>query len=214
MVDSGTMLRRALPRFAILAALALCAAHAPVSGGDAPALVDRWKSDRVLPQAIRNVLIVGIAADEHARRAFEDRFVTMLRARGGEASTSYSIVPDLRAERDSAAVLGALFARRVEGVITVRLRPFDKKTPEPERAAAWKSAMAGPEPVRDYVAAALRDFDTKTKQFGAEVVFWSMDDEKRVWAGRFSGYSLKALRNHAPGMVQVVLDDMRFAGLY
>jgi len=207
-------MRRALLRSAILVALFLCAAHAPVVGDDTPALADQWTSGRVLPQKIRNVLIVGITPDAQARRAFEDRFVTLLRARGGEAITSYSIVPDLTAERDPAAVLGALFARRVEGIITVRLRPFDKKTPEPERAAAWKTAMATPEPVRDYIAAALRDFDTKTKEFGAEVAFWSMDDERRVWAGRFPGESLKGLRSRASEMVQVLLDEMRFEGLY
>jgi hypothetical protein len=207
-MPSLTFVRRAL-----LIALALCAAGVPAAGADHPALADRWRDEKPVPPDVRKVLIVGITADNAARRRFEDRFVTLLRARSVEAITSYSIVPDLGAERDPAAVLGALFERRVEGVITVRLAPLDK-TPEEERAAAWRAAMAKQDQAREYVDAALRGFDVEADEFGAEVAYWSMDDGRRVWAGRFPGESMKRLRKEASAMVQTVIDEMRFAGLF
>jgi hypothetical protein len=206
------MPHRAPLRYAILAALALGAA--PIAADDIPALADRWKAAPTVTPGIRNVLVVGITPDSRARRAFEDRFVTLLRARGGEAITSYSIVADLTAERDPAAVLGALFARRVEGVITVRLVPLDDTKAERAWAAGWRAAAGGPEPVRDHIEAGLRGFQAKADEFGVEVAFWSMDDERRIWAGRFAAYPLKTLRKRASGMVQVVIDEMRFQGLY
>jgi hypothetical protein len=212
------MSRPPLLRRVLLFALALCAAGLPAAGlpaggADLPAIADRWRSDTPIPPDVRKVLIVGITADNAARRRFEDRVVTLLRARTVEAITSYSIVPDLRAERDTAAVIGALFERRVEGVITVRLRPLDE-TPEEQRAAAWRDAMAKPERAREYVDAALRDLDTEAKEIGAEVAYWSMEDGHRVWAGRFHGAKIKTLRKEASAMAQTAIDEMRFAGLF
>jgi hypothetical protein len=214
MVDSAIMSRRALLLCPVLVALTLIGTGAPAAGADSPALADRWKSDQGVPPSMRKVLVVGITPDVQARRRFEDRVVTLLRARGVEAITGYSIVPDLGAERDTAAVLGALFGQRVEGVITVRLRPLDDKTKEEERAAAWRASMEEPEKARDYVDAALRDFVVEAKELGAEAAYWSMDDGRRIWAGRFPGASIKRLRKQAAQMCQAVIDDMRFVGLF
>src|SRR5262245_47524139 len=168
MVDSGAMSRRAFLLAAALAAAAFCASIAPAVSGDAPALVDRWKSATGVPPGLRKVLVVGIVRDPRTRRTFEDRCVTLLRARGVEAVTSYSIVPDLAAGRDTAEILGELFAQRVEGLITVRLTPLDD-TPEEQRSAAWHSAMGGTERPRAYVESALRALDTEAEDFGVEV---------------------------------------------
>ena len=207
------MSRRAFLLAAALAAVALAAAIVPAVSGDAPGLVDRWKSATGVPPGLRKVLVVGIVRDPKTRRTFEDRCVTLLRARGVEAITSYSIVPDLPTDKDTAEILGALFAQRVEGLITVRLVPLDD-TPEEKRSAAWHTAMEGAERPRAYVEAGLRDLNTEADDFGVEVVYWSVDDARRIWAGRFAGASLKRLRKNASAMVQTVIDEMRFVGLY
>jgi len=207
------MRRRALLRSAALAVLALCTARVPAAHAEAPGLADRWKDAQAIRPALRKVLVVGITPDAHARRAFEDRFVTLLRARGVEAITSYSIVPDLGAERDAAAVRDAFLAQRVEGLITVRLTPLEHP-PEEAWAAGWREAVARPERARDYVETGLRGFDAKSSKFGVEAAFWSMDDGRRIWAGRFKGQSIKYLRGHASEMVQSVIDEMVFQGLF
>ncbi len=213
MVDSGPMRRRAILRSAALAVLALCTAGAPTALAQAPGLADRWKDAQAIRPALRKVLVVGITPDAHARRAFEDRFVSLLRGRDVEAITSYSIVPDLGAAQDPATVRDALLAQRVEGLITVRLTPLgDPK--EEAWAAGWREAMTGPERAREYVETGLRAFDAKSSKFGVEVAFWSMDDGRRIWAGRFKGQSIKFLRGHASEMAQSVIDEMVFQGLF
>jgi hypothetical protein len=207
------MSRSAVLLVAGLATVAFCASIIPAVSGDAPGLVDRWKSATGVPPGLRKVLVVGIVRDPKTRRTFEDRFVTLLRARGVEAITSYSIVPDLAAGRDTAEVLGALFAQRVEGLITVRLRPLDD-APEEQRAAAWHTAMDGTERPRAYVESALGAMATEADDYGAEAVYWSVDNGRRIWAGRFPGASAKRLRKDASAMVQTVIDEMRFVGLY
>jgi len=213
MLDSEIMRRRAFLRSAVLAALALCTAGVPAAQAQAPGLADRWKDAQAIRPALRKVLVVGITPDAHARRAFEDHFVSLLRGRGVEAITSYSIVPDLGAERDPAKVRDALLAQRVEGLITVRLTPLEDP-PEEAWAAGWRETMTAPERARDYVETGLRAFDAKTKKFGVEVAFWSMDDGRRIWAGRFKGQKLKYLRAHASEMVRSVIDEMVFQGLF
>jgi hypothetical protein len=207
------MSRRTSAPLAVFAAVVLGAIVASVALADSPGLADRWKNATGVAGSLRKVLVVGIVRDPKARRTFEDRAVTLLRARGAEAITSYSIVPDLAAGRDTAEILGALFRERVEGLITVRLRPIDD-TPEEQRAAAWRTEMERTERPRDYVEAALRAMDTEASDFGAEVVYWSVDDGRRIWAGRFPGASIKRLRKDASAMVQTAIDEMRFEGLF
>src|SRR5262245_64135461 len=142
MVDSGLMPRRtAVPSALVAATLLLAAIAPPVSAADIPGIVDRWEDTQAAKPGVGKVLVVGIVHDPKARRGFEDRFVTLLRARGTEAITGYSIVPDLQAERNPAVVLKALFDRQVDAVITVRLKPVDKTT-EPAWAGGWREAMA------------------------------------------------------------------------
>lgn len=193
--------------------LALCTARAQNAHAQVPGLEDRWMNAQGIPPGMRKVLVVGITPDAHARRAFEDRFVSLLRGREVEAITGYSIVPDLGAERDTAKVRDALLAQRVEGLITVRLTPLGDPTEE-AWAAGWREAMTGPERARDYVDTGLRAFDAKASKYGVEVAFWSMDEGRRIWAGRFKGQKLKYLRKHASEMVRSVIDEMVFKGLF
>ena len=213
MLDSKIMRRRAILPVAVLTALALCFACAQDARGQAPGLEDRWKDAQAMRLAMRKVLVVGITLDAHARRAFEDHFVSLLRGREVEAITGYSIVPDLGAERDTAKVRDALLAQRVGGLITVRLAPLGDP-PEEAWAAGWREAMTAPERARDYVDTGLRAFDVKASKYGVEVAFWSMDDGRRIWAGRFKGQKLKYLRGHASEMVRSVIDEMVFQGLF
>jgi hypothetical protein len=213
MVDSGIMSRLTVVPRTFLVAGVLCSMLAGGAAANVPGLADRWEDTQAAHPGLGKVLVVGLVHDPKARRGFEDRFVTLLRARGTEAITGYSIVPDLQAERNPAVVLKALFDRQVEAVITVRLKPVDKTTEE-TWAAGWREEMARPERARDYVDAALRGFDPEAKELGAEVVLWSLEESRRVWAGRFPRQKLKFLRKHAGEMSQAAIDEMRFVGLF
>ena len=113
---------------AIVATAALeTAVVAPPVFADEPGLADRWMDPAAARIGLHKVLIVGITKDPKARRRFEDRLVTVLRTHNTEGVTSYSIVPDLQAPGDPEPIMKTLFAERVDGVISVRLKPVDAK---------------------------------------------------------------------------------------
>lgn len=201
---------------AIGALLLACAVCAPAAFADEPGLADRWMDPAAARIGLHKVLIVGIAKDPAARRRFEDRFVSALRAHNTEGVTSYSIVPDLQAPRDREEVLRILFAQRVDGVITVRLKPVDAKSEE-AWAAGWSAAQAEPQRARAYVEASLKETNPEADDFGAEVTLWSLgsaDTGRRIWAGRFPRQSIKYLRKHVNEMVQLVINEMQYKDLF
>jgi hypothetical protein len=193
-----------------------CAVFASAVVADDPGLVDRWMDPGAARIGLHKVLIVGIARDPAARRHFEDRFVSVLRSHNTEGVTSYSIVPDLQAPRDPAEVSKTLFAQRVDGVITVRLKPVDAKSEE-AWAAGWRAAQEEPQRARAYVEASLKETNPEADDFGAEVTLWSLgsvDTGRRIWAGRFPRQSIKYLRKHVNEMVQLVINEMQYKDLF
>ena len=120
MLDSAIMSRRAPPYRALLVALALGALAAPAIAAEAPVLADRWKAAQGVPPSIRKVLIVGITPDVKARRRFEDRFVTVLRARSVEAITGQATLA-LTAHRFAD---GLALARRAHRIAPAVVAPY------------------------------------------------------------------------------------------
>jgi len=53
-----------------------------------------WKDPRVEDWRLGSVLVMGVAEDQLARRAYEDAMAEALRARGVRAAASYSLLPD------------------------------------------------------------------------------------------------------------------------
>ena len=189
---------------------------APPALADESGLADRWMDVAAARIGLHKVLIVGIAKDPKARRRFEDRFVTVLRTHNTEGVTSYSIVPDLQAPGDPEEIMKTLFAQRVDGVITVRIKPVDAKSEE-AWAAGWRAAQEEPQRARAYVEASLREINPEADDFAAEVTLWSLgsaDTGRRIWAGRFSRQSIKYLRKHVNEMVQLVVDEMQYKDLF
>jgi hypothetical protein len=192
------------------------AALAPAAVGDEQGLADRWMDPAAARIGLHKILIVGIAKDPKARRKFEDRFVTVLRTHNTEGVTSYSIVPDLQAPGDPQVVMKTLFAQRVDGVITVRLKPVDAKSEE-AWATGWRAAQQEPLRARAYVEASLREINPEADDFAAEVTLWAMgsvDTGRRIWAGRFPRQSINFLRKHVNEMVQLVVDEMQYKDLF
>lgn len=221
MPTSGPTFR--VPRRAAAAGMLLvvCAALAPAVVAppvlaDEPELADRWMDPAAARIGLHKVLIVGITKDPKARRHFEDRFVTVLRTHNTEGVTSYSIVSDLQAPGDPEEIMKTLFAQRVDGVITVRLKPVDAKSEE-AWAAGWRAAQQEPLRARAYIEAALRETNPEADDFAAEVTLWAMgsvEPGRRIWAGRFPRQSIKYLRKHVNEMVQLVVDEMQYKDLF
>jgi hypothetical protein len=186
----------------------LCLAAATGSAGAADiGLADQWRASSARPAELRRILVIGISRDAALRRQFEDRFVSLLRGRRSDGVPSYTLVPDLAAAADTAAVLDALFAREVDGVITVFLDPLDDRSHE-AWAAGWRERVARETTVRAYVGEGLGAVTSDVTWIGVEFGLWSVQTGRLVWAGRTDGERMSRLRKQASDLVQAVINGL------
>ena len=78
-------------------------------------------------KSYNDLLIIGIAASEQNRRAYEGHFVEELGSHGTEAVASYKLIKsDEEIERDT--VLKAIEGMDIEGVIVTHVTAVDEET--------------------------------------------------------------------------------------
>ena len=83
-----------------------------------------WRNPGFEDVSFDKLLVIGVAHDER-RRLFEDTFVEALEAKGAEAESSYTLLPQteqLTKEQILAAVEGGQF----DGIVTTRLLSVEK----------------------------------------------------------------------------------------
>ena len=113
----------ASPRILVLAlALALGAA-----GCGSTKLVHQWENPQYVPAPFSRILVIGVSRQPGLRRAFEDEFVTKLKAAGVDAVPSYLHVPE-DGPVDEARLHDAVRRANADGVMLTRLVRVEKKT--------------------------------------------------------------------------------------
>lgn len=203
-------MRRPWPVLLIAVVFGLLAGPSPFAAE--VGLADTWRDATTTQIELKKTLILAITTDTKIRHRFEDRFVTLLRGRELQATTSYSIVPDLRAVPDRDAVVTALLEQHVQGVIALRLVPLDAMTVE-AWGAKWRDDLAKPILLRDYVNASLAQMNPDAAWYGVEATLWTMETRRCVWAARTKELQTGALRKGAGGLVEDIIDDLRFKNL-
>ena len=177
-------------------------------------LADHWKNPDADRIGFNKVVVVGITRDAVARRAFEDRFVSLLRGRSMQGITSYTLVPDLANVPDPEKVLETILADQVDGVFTVRFAPIDDKAAEEAWPEAWRADVGTPARVRDYVRATMQKPYADAKRYGAEIAVWEVESGRRLWAGRLFPLKRKELHKHASLLTQDVMNQLVFEKVF
>lgn len=200
-------------RFLLIVALLLpgILTTPPARAGEV-VLADSWLNDQAKPVELGRVLVVAITTDTGIRHRFEDRFVSMLRGRNSDGTTSYSLVPDLRHIENRQAIVDTLLSLKVQGVITVRLVPLEKET-APAWSAAWRGHLLEPSLVRTQIEESLAQMEPDAKSYGVEVTLWSMEAGERLWAGRTNPDSARALGKGVGDLVYDIVNDLVYKGL-
>ena len=109
---------RALFSVAAVLALAACATSRLVSQQSNPEYVGK---------SFKNVIVVGVSADEMVRRTFEDRVVALLGKRGVKGIPGYSLTGSRR-KVEEAELRQAIERSGADGVIITRVTSVDQST--------------------------------------------------------------------------------------
>lgn len=194
----------------MLAALMLTSYAVPADSGN---IVEELSNPSNKKGTYDKLLVVGITDDDEARRRFEDKTVTFLRAREIGGLTSYDLAPDLVniGVEQREELVSKLIGQKVDGFITVRLVPLVDQTEE-EWAASWKTEWSSPITVRDYIKESLPVQGTKAKKFGAVITLWDMKSRARVWSGRTTAAKLAKLRKQAGDSLFEVINSLVLGG--
>jgi hypothetical protein len=192
----------------VVAGVLLPAPFAPAAVGDEPVLADRWSAGSGR-DPFKKLLVVAITRNAPARRRYEDLFVSVIRGREAQGSTSYPLVPDLEHPGDREKVLETLFAGGIDGVITARAVSLDDQD-EKAWAAAWRKEVESSTAIRPYVADSLQNLHPDAKLLGIEFALWDVQTGQRLWAGRSIPVKIKKLRKDANLLVQDVMKQLIF----
>ncbi len=111
----------ALIRFGIVLALL------GISACSSTKLVSRWHDTHYSGPQFKNVLVVGIMKDDIKRRYFEDELVKIIHNNGGQAVTSYTLIPDLASIDDKAKMINLVKRIGVDSVVITSLKSIDRQ---------------------------------------------------------------------------------------
>jgi hypothetical protein len=90
-------------------------------------LVSRWSDVHYKGPQFSNVLVIGIINDDIKRRYYEDEMVKIIRAKGGQAVTSYNFIHDLGTVDDKSKIIAIVKQTGVDSVLITSLEGVDKE---------------------------------------------------------------------------------------
>ena len=111
----------AIIRFSIVLALL------GISACSSTKLVSRWHDTGYSGPKFKNVLVIGIMKNDIRRRYFEDELVKILRNNGGQAVTSYTLIPDLASIDDKTKMTTIVEQIGVDSVVITSLQSIDQQ---------------------------------------------------------------------------------------
>ncbi len=178
--------------------------------GCATPFVDTWRSPEWSGPPLRNVLVVGNAQSEVARRAYEDAMSARLAKIGVRAEPSYRLLPGERLERE--AIARAVAAGGHDGLIAARLVGVDQRaryvpaspSPVATRHAGWRSWGGFHEPGSVRIDQVAR----------IETQAWSLADEgTMVWAGSSEKVNPRDIPRVASSLADATVRTLQEAGV-
>ena len=176
-------------------------------------LVNEWADSDFEGGRFGKIFIICIAELTEARKKFEDKFVSHLRAKNIDGVPSHSLVPQLDRVEDRTAIVVALEDLGVDAAITVRLVSLDDRT-EKEWDDEWRRQTESSIRIRGLIEETLPPPEKRAKRYGVEVALWESGDWSMIWAARSDTYKRKELQDEAAYLVQLTISALRDTGLF
>ena len=176
-------------------------------------LVNEWADSDFEGGRFGKIFIICIAELTEARKKFEDKFVSHLRAKNIDGVPSHSLVPQLDRVEDRTAIVVALEDLGVDAAITVRLVPLDDRT-EKEWDDEWRRQTESSIRIRGLIEETLPPPEKRAKRYGIEVALWESGDWSMIWAARSDTYKRKELQDEAAYFVRLTISALRDTGLF
>jgi hypothetical protein len=188
----------------------ICCALLLAAGCSSSSLIGSWQNPDFKSRTYRNVLIVGVAHREDARRQFEDEFANDLKSGGSQATPSYRLITsstDITREQ----LVEAVAKTHADAVLITRLVKREQRTtvtpgytsPPPGYGgyygyyrSSWDASYSPPiVSTSDVVTLETRLYDA--------------NQEALVWTGTTETFNPSDLGKDLPDLVSTIIKDLK-----
>ena len=175
-----------------------------------------WMDSEKAGTTFNDILIIGIADEEHNRRLFEEQFTTQLKAAGIPSNVSYDLLPqgiDINRDTVSAAIEG----KTVDAVIVTHLVAVEEETVyrpsmDYQPAYGYYNGLYSYYPhVHTYVH--QPGYYTTHDIVKLETNLYEVATEQLVWSAQSSSFAPESAKEVIDELVNLVIKDLQQKGL-
>jgi hypothetical protein len=173
-----------------------------------------WVEPGRTPSPVKDVLVLGVAAQETVRRAYEDSFVAALRARGVKARPGHSLLPEGELA-DANTVRRAVRSSGADAVLITHLVGVTAETTQvPARNYVTVSLYGGLYPYYGLVYDNVTEpgYYARFRLLAFETNLYDTERERLVWSGRSQTLDPSSEQTTISEVIAKVTDALAAAG--
>jgi hypothetical protein len=205
-----------LKSYAVIGKLYVALVLLSISACSSTTLVSRWNDANYTGPIFNNVLVIGMIKEDIKRRYYEEEMAKIIRAEGGKAVTSYTLIPDLSTVDDEAKMVAIVNQIGVDSVIITSLVAIDEKQRTVPARVDYRPAMGHGYYgyYRSSYQAVYQPAYTVTDTIvRLETRLYAAATEKMVWGGVTESVNPDSLDEIIKETAHVIGSDMRAHGL-
>lgn len=173
-----------------------------------------WVEPGRTPSPYRDMLVLGVAAKETVRRAYEDSFVAALKARGVKARAGHGLLPEDELA-DASTVRRAVRASGADAVLITHLVGVTAETAQvPARNYVTTSLYGGLYPYYGLVYDNVTEpgYYARFRLLAFETNLYEVKRERLVWSGRSQTLDPSSEQTTLGEVIAKVTDALAAAG--
>jgi len=175
-----------------------------------------WMDSKKAGTSFNDILVIGIAEEEHNRRLFEEEFTTQLNAAGIESEVSYMMLPQgTDINRDTVAE--AIEGKSIDGVIVTHLVAVEeekvyRQSMDYRPSYGYYNGLYSYYPhVHTYVH--QPGYYTTHDVVKLETNLYEVATEELVWSAQSRSFAPESAKEVVDDLVKLVIKDLQEKGL-
>ena len=179
-------------------------------------ITSTWMDSKKAGTSYNDILIIGIAKEEHNRRLFEEQFSTQLTAAGIESEVSYRILPEgTEINRDN--VSAAIKGKEIDAVIVTHMVSVEEETVYRQNmdyrpTYGYNNGLYNYYPhVNSYVH--QPGYYTTHDVVILETNLYEVKSEELVWSAQSRSFAPESAKEVIDDLVKLVIKDLKEKGL-
>ena len=179
-------------------------------------LTSVWMDQAKSGKSFNDILIIGIAKEEHNRRLFEEEFTSQLKAAGVDSEVSYKILPEgTKINRDSVAA--AIKGKNIDAVIVTHLVKVEEETVYRQNMD-YRPTYGYYNGLYNYYPHVYSTVQTPGYYSTHDVVIletslYDVTTEELVWSAQSRSFAPESAKEVIDDLVRLVIKDLKEKGL-